>query len=321
MLSYLHRKMEKKLTRRKFLGYLAAAVPIPNIGYTSDLELRLHRTLPAEVKRIIPTRDLNLSAVEAMEEKENAKITPLGRFLRTYRWDRLLSSWEQKRNIEEGLLAGIVMQESYGDPLRLGPGNDAGLWMFIPSTARKYGLKISENPKELLSKYGRNYTVLAREDERFNIFKSTEAAIRLVSNLYGYLKDRVSSKIWDHAIAAYNKGPSARQYSNAKYVSSVRNWQEFYLVHKQLISSRLSRETLPEYIEASKSNFIIRDNKCYYFVNSGDVPSTIASRFNRKHETHYEKINWQAIKYNGVTVVPNRIFPSQKVYWDIKPVE
>lgn len=63
------------------------------------------------------------------------------------------------------------------------PVEAAGVWQFIPSTARAYGLKVEENI-----------------DERLDVAKETDAAIRLLSDLYRKFGD------WRLAIIAYNAG-------------------------------------------------------------------------------------------------------------------
>jgi len=61
----------------------------------------------------------------------------------------------------------------------------AGLWMFIPSTARTYGMRVG-----------------AEEDQRLDIPLETDAALRLLSDLHAEFGD------WGLALAAYNQGPS-----------------------------------------------------------------------------------------------------------------
>lgn len=59
-----------------------------------------------------------------------------------------------------------------------------GLWQFMPSTGKKYGLEIN-----------------SLVDERMDPIRSTEAACRFLTDLYNIFED------WNLAIAAYNCGP------------------------------------------------------------------------------------------------------------------
>lgn len=94
------------------------------------------------------------------------------------------------RGLPEGLLA-VAMVESAVSNLpqtsaepSLAPGpRGAGVWMFIPSTARQYGLRVD-----------------AERDERLDVTRETEAAATLFSALYGRYGD------WRLALAAYNQG-------------------------------------------------------------------------------------------------------------------
>lgn len=59
----------------------------------------------------------------------------------------------------------------------------AGLWQFMPGTARHYGLKVGKG-----------------RDERLNVTKSTIAACKYIKELYGEFNS------WTLAAAAYNNG-------------------------------------------------------------------------------------------------------------------
>lgn len=61
----------------------------------------------------------------------------------------------------------------------------AGLWQFVPNTARLYGL-----------------TVNAEIDERLSTYKSTEAAAKMMLDLFQQFGD------WGLVLAAYNAGPA-----------------------------------------------------------------------------------------------------------------
>lgn len=64
------------------------------------------------------------------------------------------------------------------------PMGAAGLWQFIPSTGRLYGLTVNE-----------------QLDERLDAHKATEAAVRMLASLHTQFKD------WGLVLAAYNCGP------------------------------------------------------------------------------------------------------------------
>lgn len=63
------------------------------------------------------------------------------------------------------------------------PKGARGIWQFMPSTARTYGLKVNR-----------------RTDERLNLRKSTVAACRYIKDLYNEFNS------WTLAAAAYNNG-------------------------------------------------------------------------------------------------------------------
>jgi len=122
--------------------------------------------------------------------------TPKGRSFMQRAFENLKTQREplvralREKGLPEGLLAVAViesavtnMPETDGGP-SLAPGlRGAGVWMFIPETARRYGLKVE-----------------AGVDERLDVARETQAATALFSDLHARYGD------WRLALAAYNQG-------------------------------------------------------------------------------------------------------------------
>lgn len=95
----------------------------------------------------------------------------------------------------------------------------AGLWQFIPSTGREYGLK-------------RDWYI----DERYDIYKATDAACRYLKFLYNYHGD------WQLALAAYNCGPGRVDWA----VKKAGGKNNFWKIYKYL--PRETRGYVPAFI-------------------------------------------------------------------------
>lgn len=102
-------------------------------------------------------------------------------------------------------LALLPVVESGYDPFAYSAGSASGMWQFIGSTARLYGIEI-------------NWWYDGRRD----VVASTQAAVRFLRDLYGYAKGD-----WSHALAAYNAGWAAvsrRIDRNRRHGRSVEFW-------------------------------------------------------------------------------------------------
>ncbi|XOF32342.1 MAG: transglycosylase SLT domain-containing protein [Candidatus Electrothrix sp. YB6] len=91
-------------------------------------------------------------------------------------------------------LAYLAMIESGFKPSAYSHAHAAGLWQFIPSTARNYGLRID-----------------SWVDERRDTVKATKAAVAYLDALYRRFGD------WQLAVAAYNAGEGKIERGLAKY--------------------------------------------------------------------------------------------------------
>jgi beta-lactamase regulating signal transducer with metallopeptidase domain len=88
--------------------------------------------------------------------------------------------------LPEELIATAMYESGFQNDLASPPPYQAaGIWQFIPQTARKYNLIVND-----------------RVDERLNAEKETDAAMRYLSDLFNQFQD------WRLALKAYNEGES-----------------------------------------------------------------------------------------------------------------
>ena len=119
--------------------------------------------------------------------------------------------------------------ESALNPKAVSRVNAKGLWQFIFSTAKTYGLKSN------------NYI-----DERFDPIKSTKAAIRYLADLYKLFGN------WELAIAAYNCGPGNVKKAIVRSGGKTDFWDIYYFLPRE------TRGYLPMFIAA---NYIMTFHK------------------------------------------------------------
>ena len=114
--------------------------------------------------------------------------------------------------------------ESSLKPSATSPVGAAGLWQFMPSTGKTYGLRVN--------------TLV---DERRDPVKSTDAACRFLKDLYDRFGD------WSLAIAAYNCGPGAVQKALSR--AGGREGKSFWDIYNFL--PRETRGYVPAFIGAT----------------------------------------------------------------------
>ena len=115
----------------------------------------------------------------------------------------------------------------------------AGLWQFMPTTAKRYGLEVN-----------------SLVDERYDVYKSTEAACDFLQALYAIFND------WNLAIAAYNCGPG----NVRKAIHYAGGKRDFWSIYPYL--PRETRMYVPLFIA---SNYVFN-----YAGEHGICPDTIS---------------------------------------------
>ena len=120
----------------------------------------------------------------------------------------------------------LTVVESGINPIALSPVGARGLWQFMPSTGRSYGLKIND------------YV-----DERLDPIKSTKAACAYLKDLYVMFND------WELALAAYNCGPG----NVRKAIRRSGYKKTFWQIYRYL--PRETRSYVPQFLAI---NYVMR---------------------------------------------------------------
>src|SRR5262249_29607690 len=102
------------------------------------------------------------------------------------KYKNLLAAATGKYKLPNELLAVPVIESGYTNyPQNPKQAHGAGIWMFVRATAQHYGLRVDK-----------------ANDERLNVVKETDAAMRLFSAYYLRFLD------WGLVLLAYNCGES-----------------------------------------------------------------------------------------------------------------
>ncbi|MCQ2324118.1 MAG: transglycosylase SLT domain-containing protein [Paludibacteraceae bacterium] len=150
-------------------------------------------------------------------------------------------------------LCYLPVIESALNPQAHSHAGAAGLWQFMPSTARLYGLEVN-----------------SLVDERMDPIRSTEAACQFMKSLYSTFGD------WTLALAAYNCGPG--NVNKAIHRSGKR---DFWSIYPYL--PRETRSYVPIFIAAAYSiNYADLHGICPEAIEMTTVTDTIQTQ-TRQH--------------------------------------
>ncbi len=159
---------------------------------TASLQRRLRRL----AKQSIPQDDYDRSILEKVNEPKQLLAAASQIRMQTGIAEQFKAGVERARKwlpqvrailIEENVpvqLAALPFVESGYNPRARSFAGAAGLWQFMPATAKQYGLRVGH-----------------KNDERLQLLKSTQAAAKMLRQNYDMLGT------WPLAITGYNHGP------------------------------------------------------------------------------------------------------------------
>lgn len=164
----------------------------------------------------------------------------------------------------------LCMAESALNPNAQSPARAAGLWQFITSAAKGYGLETGDNT-----------------DMRYHIEESTKAACRYLRNSYNKLGS------WTLAAASYNAGLAGVTRRMEK--QGVSNYWDLYLPEETMryVPRIISLKLVSSSPEAYGFNLTEKDKlKPYknYKVVTIDSQNIDWSKFALKHGTNYRQL-------------------------------
>jgi membrane-bound lytic murein transglycosylase D len=192
--------------------------------------------LPLSTRTLAANIDTTASQIDFSQEPEdvplplNQEVMEMIKFFQTERRGQIqkaLSKMDQYLPMfkqilkEEGVpevLAYLPFIESAYDPIARSNVGARGIWQFMPSTGRRYGLRVD-----------------SWVDERIHPEKSCRAAARYLKNYYNKFGN------WTLAVAAYNAGPTRINRAVRKLKTS-----DFWKIKK----SRYIRSQTKRYIPA-----------------------------------------------------------------------
>ncbi|WP_462267848.1 lytic transglycosylase domain-containing protein [Mucilaginibacter sp.] len=166
----------------KTLNFAQEALPYDNYKVTNKLAHSIRK------------RRFNIYKTAAMQRRVQRLFAVIEPILRAY---GIPEDFKYIPLIESGMQKGVRSARGA-----------AGIWQFMPGTAREYGLKVNRH-----------------RDDRLNLRKSTIAACKYIKELYGNFDN------WTLAAAAYNCGSP-----RIAHAINHRNKGNYYLM-------RLNRET------------------------------------------------------------------------------
>jgi len=243
------RKMDSRWQTAALSGIIVAS------GYSMADNVRdIYQDIESMVTTVSKKTPANVDEVKAQEQahglptvrryvlpdfnsvKLATKGTRMGDVQRTYRWKPVIDAVEKKYGIPQGVMAGLIMQESYGDPLQPNAGGDGGIGLVHTqgTTAKNLGLEIfgssdsardlqhGKQLKKLIDDCNSVLECVAAKDDRAHPLKNLDAIARYM--MQGYR----AHGSWDAAIQWVHGPGFVNKKRGIRYLTRVREHRDAY---------------------------------------------------------------------------------------------
>jgi len=161
------------------------------------------------------------------------KESEIGRIQRVLRWQPIYNTVEKARGLRKNTLAGMIMQESYGDPVQPNMRDDGGLGLMHEqgTTAKAMGLDIHGDSKRASDrKHGRDLKKMLEEckydptcihkfDERAHPIKNLDTGARII--VEGMIKNDGK---WEAGVEYFRAPGKVGRNLTWKYMTQVKEW-------------------------------------------------------------------------------------------------
>lgn len=166
----------------------AAPAPAPQAPAGAQFSQVINPVVPSRMEICGQEVDLDLMDYYERFDRELTSLTythgtTLLILKRANRYFPQLAALLRQNGMPEDLLY-LACVESSLNPRAVSPAKAAGLWQFMPSTAKEYGLEVNDEV-----------------DERYNLEKATNAACRYFKSALSRYKGN-----WTSVMASYNAG-------------------------------------------------------------------------------------------------------------------
>lgn len=231
----------------------------------------------------VNTAQLNpraISFVEGYIQKHKKNLDYLKDWGRPYfdLMDAILTNYNLPKELKY-----LAVIESHLKVYAVSWAGAVGPWQFMPSTARRFGLKVN------------NYV-----DERTDYYKSTHAAARYLKELFSFFND------WLLVIAAYNGGPG-----NVNSAIRRSNSNDFWVLQNYLPAE--SRDHVKKFIA---THYIMEGEGGITTLTKDETKDLqLASAINpaaknlTNEELNNSKIQKVSGKYNSLVIAKHVLFP------------